>query len=236
MTMYTNFIQDFPRRCIELLDKHFEQAKASDREVTLMLAIATAAFVIPFERLRPPPETHPADDVSKYKAAKQKFNKAVNSHFLLSPQWGQGKSWEIIEAVDGVDIREKQIDDWARREWRQPLPKNKPANAIFSHLRNALTHGSVFTFPVDTGLSSPPQIETIVLLSRSYQEQEVEKCGKKATEKVLVDKYNILIVSPEDFRVSLTKWVTFLDSLDLITTVTQHSFLPLPDDNDEQNQ
>lgn len=218
MTAYSNFIQDFPIRCDELLDAYFGQAKAADREVTLMLAIATAAFVIPFERLRPPPETHPADDVKKYEKAKKQFDCAINSSFLCSHLWGRGNSWEIIERVNGKYVREEQISTWARGEVRKPLSKKKPANAVLTHLRNALTHGSIFTFP-----SGNLQIETIIFLSRCYEEREIENSGRKVKEKVLADKYDILLVSPEDFHTFLKSWINFLRSLDLIITVTQHS-------------
>ena len=233
MTAYANFIQDFPARCIEILDKSYKQAEDAGREVTLMLAVATAAFIIPFERLRPLPAEHPADDVEIYREAKRKFDKAINGRFRLSHRWGQGRTWEFIEAINGEDIRTVQVDHWARPEARLPLSNDKLANPVFSHLRNALAHGSIFTYPNSSGTAEPPLIETILFVSRCYQEQEIEKCGSTVKEKVALDKYDVLLVSPQDFLVFLKKWVEFLASLDLVSTVTQSSILDMPEADNE---
>ena len=76
----------------------------------------------------------------------------------------------------------------------------------------------------------------MVFLSRCREEQEIEKCGKKVKEKVPVDRYDILLVSPNDFHTFLKKWVAFLQSLDLVTTVTQHSILELSNDDNGDRQ
>lgn len=234
MSTYTNFIQDFPKRCIEILDKYLDQAKANDREVTLMLCIATAAFVIPFERLRPPEATHPADDVVKFPKARKKYSSATNSRFILSHRWGQGRSWQAIDAVDGKLVRGAQVDYWARPEMRQPLSQDRIADSVFTHIRNALTHGSVFTYPAYSGHGRRPQIETILFVSQRYQKQDKERCGQRVVENVPIDKYDVLLVSPSDFVNFLRKWVEFLGSLDLVTTVTQASILILPEEKGGQ--
>lgn len=46
-------------------------------------------------------------------------------------------------------------------------------------------------------------------------------------ERVPTDKYNLLTVSPEDFRRFLTRWVVFLQSLDLTATLIQDDILNL---------
>jgi hypothetical protein len=69
MSNYNNFVQDFPKRCDELLCHFIKPASGRDREVTLMLAVASAGFVIPFERLRQPTDPqrqHPARDRERF--------------------------------------------------------------------------------------------------------------------------------------------------------------------------
>ncbi|MBI5302018.1 MAG: hypothetical protein HY868_07760 [Chloroflexi bacterium] len=214
MSSYTNFIKDFPTRCLELFDKTFDQTRINGREVTLLLSIATVAFNIPFERLRAKPEKHPADDVTRYPEAKKKFDKEINKSFRC--HWGQGDTWKFIEGVDGKDIRGCQVDQWARPEARESLSNKKEANSVFSHLRNALAHGSIFTYPNYSGTSAPPQIETIVFLRQCRERKEIEKCCQERD--VDLDKYDVLLVSPQDFLAFLKKWVEFLNSLDLSTS------------------
>jgi hypothetical protein len=232
MATYMNFIQDFPERCMEILDMNFKQAEDAGREVTLMLAIAIAAFIIPFERLRPLPAEHPADDVEKYRNAKSKFNKAINSNFRLSHRWGKGKSWEFIEGIKGEDIRASEVHYWARPEARRTLSNDKLANSVFSVLRNALAHGSIFAYPNSSGTGVSPQIETILFVSRCYQEKEIEKSDSRV-KKIALDKYDVLLVSPQDFLVFLKKFVEFLRSLDLLSTVTQSTILDMPEADNE---
>ena len=45
------FAQDFASRCRDLLRDFYQPAKAKDREVTLLLAVAAAGLVVPLERL-----------------------------------------------------------------------------------------------------------------------------------------------------------------------------------------
>ncbi len=233
MTAYSNFIQDFPNRCIEILNTTYQQTITDDREVTLMLAIAAAAFIIPFERLRSLPEGHPADDVNRYPKATRKYNKATNSNFIRSHRWGQGKTWEFIEGVDGNEIRKTQVDGWACKENRSPLSEKKLTNSVFSHLRNALAHGSIFTYPNSSANGELPQIDVILFVSRCYEKQEIERCGVLVKENVPLDKYDVLIVSPQEFLSFLKKWVEFLNSLDLGDAIIQSTNFELPETSDD---
>ncbi len=53
MSSFANFVEDFPSRCGDLLVRFHQDAVANDREVTLALMVASAGFLVPFERLRP---------------------------------------------------------------------------------------------------------------------------------------------------------------------------------------
>lgn len=62
MTAYTNFIQDFPQRSLEILTTKYEWAKAKNRDVPLLISIAFTSLVVPFERLRRQGSEHPSAD------------------------------------------------------------------------------------------------------------------------------------------------------------------------------
>jgi len=192
MTAYSDFIQDFPGRCIDILDEYIGDAKQKNREVTLMLAVASAALTIPFERLRY--KGHITDDVNTYKAASTSFNKKIHQPF--STLQGQGNSWKYIESVDKKDF-DKGIDSVVNGN-QKDLPEGYTIDKVLALVRNALAHGNIFTYP-----SQAPQIEIMVFIS----EERINN--------VPTGKYNVIIVSPDDFLVSLKEWVKFLKSLEL---------------------
>lgn len=218
MTSYLNFIQDFPTRAIQILDDKFDWAKANNREVTLMLSIAATSFIIPFERLRPISPPQPGADRDKYEQAKISFDHIINTKFLSSELWNEGTGWEFIKEITSDEVKKYQVDHWARPEIRQPLPKNMTTNSVVSQLRNAISHGSVFTYPSPQKQDDLPEIETLVFLSRIYEAQTVDrckKCGEPIKDRVPVDKFRLLAVSPDNFHKFLKKWINFLKSLTL---------------------
>jgi hypothetical protein len=52
MTDYSDQIRDFPTRCGEVLDLFYDQAQAKDREVTLLIMTAAAAFLVSNDSVR----------------------------------------------------------------------------------------------------------------------------------------------------------------------------------------
>src|SRR5215469_18571837 len=53
MTAYRNFVEDFPRRCRDILKVAGKPALSRGREVTLNLVIASAGLLVPYERVKP---------------------------------------------------------------------------------------------------------------------------------------------------------------------------------------
>jgi hypothetical protein len=115
MSNYQNFIQDFPVRCGEILEDYQKQARKNEREVTHMLAIAAASFLIPFERLRRQRQgtKHPAGDKVKYAQAAGKFGNLSDRNMLGSRLWqGEAGSWQIGE-VPAQHVKQEP-ETWAR--------------------------------------------------------------------------------------------------------------------------
>lgn len=195
MFAYENFIRDFPTRCYEILDKYENDARSRGREVTLMLAIATSGLVVPFERLRPRTEKTPYHDRSNYTQAVSQFDGLLEENFLGSQLWKSDVgSWSFGE------LRDVTGDPDAWKELQDPLTplgRYKKVNTILKHLRNALTHGNIFT-------RGKPDIKLIIFLSQPDP---------------AIPRFNFLCVSLQDFRGFLKNWFMFIKELKLPTEV-----------------
>lgn len=198
MSEYKNFIQDFPIRCGQILEDYEYRAKSTGREVTHILAIASAALNIPYERLRRTSGRleHPSEDKYKYPRAVGKFDNTLDKEFLLSEMWMGGiESWKIGEIL--ADDVNKSPEDWMIGA--TPLPDHLKVRNVLEHIRNALAHGSIFTLPNEID-----EIQNIIFLSE-------EKDRRQST-----GKYILLAVIPEDFTLFIKKWIKFMSTLNLL--------------------
>lgn len=186
MSEYKNFIQDFPTRCGEILESYQKRATFQGREVTLMLSIASAGFLVPFERIK---ASHPSGDAFRYsnisteiKALfKTKFNESKLSDGI-SGAWWYGK----LASHSGMP------DDWPEMKDLRPVSNKEKTREILHHLRNALAHGNIFTMG--------KKIKKIIFLSTKEKDSP---------------QFYYLAVTPNDFSTFLTNWFGFLDNLQL---------------------
>lgn len=215
MSAYENFIQDFPRRCQEILEDNWISASVNDLEVTLMLATAIAGFVIPFERLRSSANDHFAR--GKVLSCSKVIWKLEAKRFK---DWIPSGTWEVISAVKSETVKE-DVDSWGGKKNREPLPEDALVGQVLSILRNALAHGNIITSPGRFSRSKPAQIEKILLLS---------KIRDKNTKR-LINEYNVIVVGPHDLSLLLNSWFEELRKLNIppetyqATDITEHDFM-----------
>jgi len=192
MSNYRSFVMDFPARCKELLRALEETAQGSRYDVSSALTFAAASIVIPFERLRR--DCHPSKDASKHIVLKEAFDSLMRGKFLgsrLSPE-RSAHSWCFgrLSTVAG------DPDAWPELRRPEPLhPSTKTRDMIF-HLRNALSHGNIFT--------QGDPIRRVVFLSETAPGSGV---------------FNYIVASPSDFRDLLQNWFDFLASGEIPTYV-----------------
>jgi hypothetical protein len=203
MTVYNDFIYDLSARCGEVLKFAYDLAKANDREVTLLVMTATAAFLVPFERLRGGMTIeHQGGDRKRFPELARHLDSALGRPFLDSPfHDGDSSSWSIGK-VPRMD-QEAFLDP-------EPLPRTTPAGQVFGIIRNALAHGNLWTGPPRIG----SQIEGLVLWSDDRDKNNV------------VVGYKYIYVSPNDFRSFLHKWFIFLKFPDELV-YNLHGFSPM---------
>lgn len=181
---------DFPSRCLDILDRQIPWARLSGREVTLLLMVASAAFVVPYERLRPDNNRlpHPSGDNKRFDELAKRLENLMADKFCgssLCPK--RESSWKVANDVRRV---EGDLDSWFPPSSLNPVSPGKQVSSMLALIRNGLAHGNIFT----TG--SP--IEALILLSTP------------GTVKNPTDKFDVLSVSPEDFGRFIREWIAFL--------------------------
>lgn len=187
MSAYQDFVADFPVRCRDVLRLASEDAEAQDREVTLLLVVASASLIVPFERLRGGMRTeHPAYDRINYPDAAARLDKLLNRKFLNSVLWNlEPQSWEWNHLV----LNPGGPDAWNELRTAAPMPPRLLVQQLLAIIRYGLAHGSVFT----TG----DPISSLIFVSERRKDQDV-----------LGHQY--VRCSPSDFRKFLDRWFDFL--------------------------
>jgi hypothetical protein len=195
---YNNFLKEFPDRCKTILKRYSEQAQKDDVEVTLMLSIAAAGFVVAFEGLRDK-KSLLGDPSHKYPQAWKSFDELLGDRFYSSTKLTVDGKWELVQKHNTTEPpwnNGNLVGDY-------PSPKEKSMFYILDILRNSLAHGNIRTCSDELG-----QINTLVFIvwSRKYFEKNEPNNYDKS-------KYDLLAVSEKDFRNFLANWLTFLEKL-----------------------
>jgi hypothetical protein len=139
-------------------------------------------------------QQHPSGDREKFAKAAKGFDILLSERFLDSQLWDrEPSSW----CYGPLKTTKGDPDSWP--ELRNPTPINpsEKVEAILGHIRNALAHGNIFT-------RGGSQIECLVLLSKPHLHRP---------------DFNYLLVSPEDFKEFLMKWLQFLSTLPIPTDI-----------------
>jgi hypothetical protein len=196
MSAYDDFHKDFPKRCLKILRSTKKHDEFKQHNVTLILIVASAGLVIPFERLRPREinKEHPIGDREKYPDDAREIDNLMSEKILTS-NLGKGvENWEhgITASISNPP------DTWLEMGKRKTISHDKTVGGVIKTIRNALSHGNIYT------LRDP--IEHIVF---------AEKNGDK--------KYSFICVSPKDFETFMKNWFKFLVSKNISIDVAKES-------------
>jgi hypothetical protein len=198
MSNYRNFIEDFPKRCGEILSDYKKQAYKNGREVTYMLAIASASITIPYARLTE--KENPSLDKKKCENAVSNFDNLCGKPFLKSCLWAMpSKNWK--SGLVKKEYVKLGADTWEKNALC--LRNEITVKEVLSIIRNALAHGSIFTLPTEND-----KIENIIFLS-VIRDKENHTTGD----------YDLIMVSPDDFNEFLANWIEFLKTLNIPSEV-----------------
>lgn len=136
MAIVELYINDLPRRLTHLLNSVSDHATLKERDLTLLLAIASQGILVPWERLTTS-KRNIYTTPSYYQAVKT-LKELQNQSFLKCPLWAAApKSWRIRSQI-GKDLT--HFTDKAMYGLR--------CRQVLYQLSNALAHGNVALSPL----------------------------------------------------------------------------------------
>jgi hypothetical protein len=165
-----------------VLKKFEPKAETCDREVTLLLMVASSGFVVPYERLSPP---HPIKDYDDFEEVYNNLKKMLGEEFEkcgFAPE--NPDSWLYAEI--GVDDFQRGPDSWPTGK---PVG-HQPLSYVLGIIRNALGHGNLYT--------EGNPIKVLLFFSENRK--------REGRETILLG-YKFLKVPVKEFRQFLFWWV-----------------------------
>ena len=193
MSAYKNYVQDFPSRCRDILKMATKQVHVKQREVTLTLMVASAALVVPYERLN----NHAfIRDNKEFPDAAKKLESLLKKPFLEFIKLpiedeSSNSSWSYGNLPD----LNGGPDTWGHKCEKCPIEQTEQTKTIIKVIRNALAHGNIYT----TG----DPIKSIIFIQRNFEKDNFYRT---------ID-YSFVLVTPDSFLKFLECWFDFIDGL-----------------------
>ena len=192
LSNYTNFIEDFPKRCCEIMEA--TDWAQRDREVTVALMAASAALLIPFERVQLVVGHHlpyPSNNKTSYPNALKELNTLLEKFFVGSRLWETDvRIWRFCSE----SLLRGDVDTWVKEA--KKMSDQKQVRSVLTIIKSGLAHGNVYA-------KDGKQIDELVFACENRDEK-----GR-------VTGYRFLAVSPEDFRLFLKNWFQFTQEWNL---------------------
>ncbi|UCU92069.1 hypothetical protein [Hydrogenophaga taeniospiralis] len=193
MTAYADFTNDFPRRCLEVLDAVSSGAAANGREITLLFMSSSARFLVPFERLKSDTSNseHPFGDNKRYGTAAARSKDMLRKKFVgsvLCPS--NSHSWHCAKKVASVECG---LDSWLPNTDLKAFSKDRQVASILTLFRNALAHGNIYT------VDDP--IRELAFVKEVTSKQANMTCKRVG--------FEVIRVSHEDFLRFIRAWLGF---------------------------
>lgn len=192
MTMYKDFVHDYPARCIDVLTNLFEHAKTRDREVTLLLMAAAGGFVMPYERLnkgqliKQPDLDRPAHKKQMANLNEELNKKIKNSNIFrdIISKWRYSVLKEQHDTISVIMVAESA----------KPVNFEKKVLTAIKIIRHSIAHGNILAIESPTG-----EIQDLIFISRDGNPD--------------VESFELIVLTPEDLEHFLLKWFEFIKNL-----------------------
>jgi len=199
---YTEFEQDFPRRCMWLLDDQRANAESENLEVTFLLTFATGMICMIADRIA----LNAADlkQVRNHSTGKSRVKDRWAEHAETLGESLRTRA-EVLNQLEysapAIRIEGERPDQWT---W-QPMNPDTSLRYTFSLVRNALAHGNIWTEPDRDG-----KIVRLVLAAKF----EEPKNATMGTTKELPKPYEALRLPPTVLYRLLRVWAELFGGLE----------------------
>jgi hypothetical protein len=177
---YTEFEQDFPRRCMRLLDDQLANAESENLKVTFLLTFATGMICMIADRVA----LHAANrkNVRAHPTGKSRVKDRWAEHAeTLGASLRTRVEAEVLNHLEysasAIRVEGERPDQWI---W-QPMNPDTSLRGFFSLVRNALAHGNIWTEPDHDG-----KIVRIVLAAKFEQPKDAPKDALKNALKIVL--------------------------------------------------
>jgi hypothetical protein len=197
------FVVEYPERCLTLLKMLEPEARKKELVASFALLVASAVFLIPYERMkgRHPMRTGEDDDLTKALRQLEREHK-----FLTAPFWAGANAgaWRFSRIM-------KNANDtfcWCDETGVHPMSdkaKNyigeRTAGEVLRVIRNALSHGNVVYLDAEGHEERGAEVQYLGFLSR-YEESDEQK--------KVAETYRLVATTEDTFLAFVKAWAIWI--------------------------
>lgn len=206
------FVVEFPERCLTLLEMLEPHARKTELVGSFALLVASAAFLIPYERMKSKHPLHNRDD-DLTKALRKLDSK--EQRFVAAPFWADVSAWRYSRIVKDVNNTFRWRDEkgvhpmGAKAE--NSINKRTPGD-VLRVIRNALAHGNVVYLNAEGCEEQGAKVQYLGFLSR-YEESEEQR---KAAET-----YRLVATTEDTFLAFVKAWAEWISKFNRNTDLIE---------------
>jgi hypothetical protein len=232
MTIYSDWLRDFPTRCTEVLAYLAPKAREQGREVTLMLTVGSMLLNVPWERLKEKDFEHPMtghpDEAAREanRELARRFNEMLDEPFATSSTlWDnfngstKGKWWARNL---GNEYDPAKPYYWFFPNDDRYLPSDWSVGQILGVVRNACAHAHILTYsspePASTDYNSEgldPVVEDVLpVMPGRHRISRLLFVSVRSPLNEPPTKFRVVATTPEGFTELLERWAKIISTLD----------------------
>jgi hypothetical protein len=201
------FVVEYPERCLRLLEMLEPQARKEELIGSFSLLVASAAFLIPYERMK---SAHPMrkegdDDLTKALRSLDRKHKFLSAPFWPSADHGAWRFSRIMKNANDTRNWRDQKGFHPMAEKAENSIAERMAGEVLRVIRNALAHGNVVYLNADGHEEEDTKVEYLGFLSR-YEES--------GDEKKIAETYRLVATTEDAFLEFVKAWAMWISKFD----------------------
>jgi CRISPR/Cas system CMR-associated protein Cmr1 (group 7 of RAMP superfamily) len=204
------FVVEFPERCLTLLEMLEPHARKRELVGSFALLVASAAFLIPYERMKSSHPLHNRDD-----DLTRAIRKLDREQFATAPFCADVSTWRYSRIMNNVN----DTYHWRDEKGVHPMSteaensvNKRKAGEVLRVLRNAIAHGNVVYLNAEGYEKRGAKVQYLGFLSR-YEESEEQR---KAAET-----YRLVVTTEDTFLGFVKTWAEWISKFNRNTDLIE---------------